>query len=163
MSTRQMAFVAVFIALYAVIGQVIRFIPNPMVPGAIIALNMTVVVVAGILLGPRSGALVGGLGSLLDGVIRSSLFQLWAIGPHAVMGFVAGLLALANPRLAAFAILVGHALNIIVYVLVGLLPSTQVAVGIFWIGLATETVVDLIVIWLVVALLRPIVRETAPQ
>jgi uncharacterized membrane protein len=160
MSARQIAFVALFIALYAVIGQVIRFIPNPMVPGAIIALNMTVVVVAGILLGPVPGALVGGLGSLLDGVIRGSAYQLWAIGPHAVMGLMAGLLARANPTLAAFAIIVGHALNIVVYILVGLLPANQVAVGIFWTGLVVETVVDLVVIWLLVALLKPFLRTS---
>jgi len=161
MSAQRIAFIAVFIALYAVVGQVIRFIPNPMVPGAIIALNMTVVVVAGILLGPVPGALVGGLGSLLDGVIRGSTYQLWAIGPHAVMGLVAGLLVRINPALAALAIIVGHALNIVVYILVGLLPANQVAVGLFWVGLLVETVVDLVVIWLAVALLRPLTRTSA--
>jgi uncharacterized membrane protein len=160
-SARQIAFVAIFVALYAVVGQVIRFIPNPMVPGAIIALNMTVVVIAGILLGPVPGALVGALGSLVDGVIRGSAFQLWAIGPHAVMGLVAGLLAQINPTVAALAIIVGHALNIAVYILVGLLPASQVAVGIFWTGLLVETVIDLVVIWLAVALLRPFVRVTS--
>ena len=161
MSARQIAYVAIFIALYAVIGQVIRFIPNPMVPGAIIALNMTIVVVAGILLGPGPGALTGGLGSLLDGVIRGSVYQLWAIGPHAVMGFVAGLVGRTNPTVAPFAIVVGHALNIVVYLLVGLLPASQVAIGIFWTGLVVETVIDIVVIWLVVALLRPFLRATA--
>jgi len=163
MSARQIAFIAVFIALYAAIGQVIRFIPNPMVPGAIIALNMTVVVIAGILLGPVPGLLVGGLGSLLDGVIRGSAFQLWSIGPHAVMGLVAGLLARANPAVAALAIIVGHALNIGVYLVVGLLPANQVGVAIFWTGLLAETVVDLIVIWLAVALLRPFMRAASTQ
>ncbi|HXF83263.1 MAG TPA: ECF transporter S component [bacterium] len=161
MSTRQIASVAVFIALYAVIGQVIRFIPNPMVPGAIIALNMTVVVIAGILLGPVAGLLVGALGSLLDGVIRGSAFQLWAIGPHAVMGLAAGLLARLNPTVAALAIIVGHALNIVVYLLVGLLPASQVAVAIFWTGLLVETIIDLVVIWLAVALLRPLMRTAS--
>jgi uncharacterized membrane protein len=161
MSTRQIAYIAMFIAVYAVIGQVIKFIPNPMVgPGSIIALNMTVVVVAGILLGSWPGALVGGLGSLLDGVIRSSAFQLWSIGPHAVMGLAAGLLGRMNPTLAPFAIIVGHALNLIVYLLVGLLPASQFAVGIFWTGEVVETVIDIVVIYLVVALLRPFVRST---
>lgn len=32
MSARQVAYVAVFIAVYAALGQVIKFIPNPMVP-----------------------------------------------------------------------------------------------------------------------------------
>jgi uncharacterized membrane protein len=161
MSARQIAYIAMFIALYAVIGQVIRFIPNPMVPGAIIALNMTIVVVAGILLGPGPGAFAGGLGSLLDGIVRGSSYQIWSIGPHAVMGLVAGVLGRTNPTLAPFAIIVGHALNIVVYLLVGLLPASGVAVGIFWIGLAVETVIDIVVIYLVVALLRPFVRATA--
>ena len=69
MSTRQIAYVAVLAALYVVVGQVVRFIPNPMVPGAIIALNMVVVVIAGILLGPTSGALVGLIGTAVNGFL----------------------------------------------------------------------------------------------
>ncbi len=48
MSTRQVAYVVMLAALYIVIGQVVKFLPNQMVPGAIIALNMVVVVIAGI-------------------------------------------------------------------------------------------------------------------
>ena len=48
MSTRQIAYVAVLAALYVVLGQVVKFLPNPMVPGAIIALNMVVVVIYGL-------------------------------------------------------------------------------------------------------------------
>ncbi|TMI99055.1 MAG: ECF transporter S component, partial [Bacillati bacterium ANGP1] len=67
MSTRQIAYVAVLAALYVVLGQVVKFLPNPMVPGAIIALNMVVVVISGILLGPRAGALVGLIGTGVNG------------------------------------------------------------------------------------------------
>lgn len=84
------------------------------------------------------------------------------LGGTRVLSWAAGLLVRIHPTVAALAIVVGHVLNIGVYILVGLLPATQAAVGIFWTGLLVETVIDLVVIWLVVALLRPITRASSP-
>ncbi|MDQ7848928.1 MAG: ECF transporter S component [Armatimonadota bacterium] len=165
MSTRQIAYAAVLAALYVVIGQFVTpYLRNPMVPGAIIAINMVVVVVAGILFGPTAGALVGFVGTLINALFSetgSRAFEFGAVIPHTLMGLAAGLIARANQPLAAFAIVVGHALNIAVFLAAGLLPLSQVAVTIFWSGLLVETVVDLVVIWILVAALRPLVRAAA--
>ena len=162
MSARQIAYVAVLAALYVAIGQVTRFIPNPMVPGANIALNMTVVVVAGILLGPASGAFVGLIGTALNAISPAgNAFEYAAIIPHAIMGLSAGLLARVSRPAAAFAIIVGHLLNILAFLIADLLPADQLAVTIFSVGLLAEAVIDLIVIWLAVAALRPLVRPAA--
>lgn len=163
MSARQIAYVAVLAALYVVIGwQVTQYLPNPMVPGAIIAINMVVVVVAGALLGPGTGALVGLVGTFINALLSptaSRAFEFAAVVPHTIMGLTAGLLARINQPAAAFAIIVGHLLNILAFVITGLLPLSQMALTIFSVGLLVETVIDLVVIWLAVAALRPVVRS----
>ena len=159
MSTRQIVYVAVLAAMYVVIGQVIR-LPNPMVPGAIIAINMVVVVIAGAQLGPTAGALVGFVGTLLNAVSPAgNAFEFAAIVPHTIMGLTAGLLARVNVQVAALAIIVGHALNITAFLIAGLLPLNQLAVTIFSVGLLAETAVDIVIIWLAVG----IPRQTSPS
>lgn len=163
MSTRQIAYVAVLAALYVVVGQVVRFIPNPMVPGAIIALNMVVVVIAGILLGPTSGALVGLIGTAVNGFLTpaGNPFERAAVIPHTIMGLTAGLAGRRSIILGALTILVGHILNIIAFILVGLMPATQMAATVFSIGLLVEVVIGIVVILIAVPLLRPIVKPIA--
>jgi len=77
------------------------------------------------------------------------------------MGLSAGLLARVSRPAAAFAIIVGHLLNILAFLIADLLPADQLAVTIFSVGLLAEAVIDLIVIWLAVAALRPLVRPAA--
>ncbi|MDR7404479.1 MAG: ECF transporter S component [Armatimonadota bacterium] len=162
MSTRQIAYAAVLAALYVVVGQVVRYLPNPMVPGAIIALNMVVVVIAGILLGPAAGALVGLVGTGINGFFTpaGNAFERVAVIPHAVMGLAAGVVGRRSVLAGAFTILVGHALNILGVIAAGLLPASEIAGAVFVYGLAFETVVDVVVILLAVPLLRPLVTRT---
>lgn len=165
MSTRRVAYAAVLAALYVVIGQFVR-IPNPMVGGgSIIAINMVVVVISGILLGPIAGALTGLVGTALNAVFLGSgaaPFEFAAIVPHTIMGFTAGVVGQRNQVVAALTILVGHILNIIAFIIVGLMPATQMAATIFSIGLAVEAVIDIVVIIAAVPLLRPLVQRAAP-
>lgn len=159
MSTRQIAYVAVLAALYVVVGQVVRFIPNPMVPGAIIALNMVVVVIAGILLGPVAGALVGLIGTLVNALSPAgNPFEYAAIIPHAIMGLAAGLARRAPVVLAALAIIVGHLLNVTAFILAGLMPLNQMTATVFSVGLLVEIVIDVVVISVAVPLLRPLLK-----
>lgn len=167
MSTRQIAYAALLAALYVVVGQFTGRIPNPMVPGANLALNMTVVVIAGSLLGPLLGGLVGLLGTLLNAVSPAgNPFEYAAIIPHTIMGITAGLIARVSMPAAALAIIVGHVLNIAAFVTLPLgpqgstlLPLNQLTALVFSVGLLVEAVIDLIVIWLAVAVLRPVVRS----
>lgn len=162
MSTRQIAYVAVLAAVYVVLGQVVRFIPNPMVPGAIVALNMVVVVIAGIMLGPATGALVGLIGTFVNAVSPAgNPFEWAAIIPHTIMGVTAGLVGRRNLVLGALTIIVGHVLNVIAFIIGGLMPATQIAVTIFSVGLLTEVVIDIIVIVIVTRLLRPLIKPSA--
>ena len=161
MSTRQIAYVAVLAALYVVLGQVVRFIPNPMVPGAIIALNMVVVVIAGLILGPTAGALVGLVGTLINAASPAgNPFEWAAVIPHTIMGITAGLARRAPVVLGALTIILGHVLNIVAFIIAGLLPGNQVTATIFSAGLALEVVIDVIVISIIVPLLRPLLRAT---
>ncbi|MDQ7843506.1 MAG: ECF transporter S component [Armatimonadota bacterium] len=161
MSPRQIAHIALLAALYVVLGQVVRFIPNPMVPGAIIALNMVVVVVAGILLGPVPGALVGLVGTLLNAISPAgNPFERAAIIPHTIMGAAAGWARGAPVVLAALTIIVGHALNILAFVILRLLPANQVTATVFSVGLLLEIVIDVVVISILVPLLRPLIRSS---
>lgn len=163
MSPRLMAQVAVLAAVYVVLGQVVRFIPNPMVPGAIVALNMVVVVIAGMLLGPAAGAFVGLIGTLVNALSPAgNPFEWAAIVPHTIMGFVAGLAGQRRLILGALTIIVGHVLNITAFILVGLIPASRVAVTIFSVGLLTEVVIGVAVILAAVPLLRPVVRAVLP-
>ncbi|MDR5683111.1 MAG: ECF transporter S component [Armatimonadota bacterium] len=159
MSTRQLTYGAIFAALYVVIGQfVTQYLPNPMIPGAVIALNMTVVVIAGILFGPAVGGMVGLVGTAVNFVLTPTAakpFEGWAILPHTAMGAAAGLARNAHPVLASLTILVGHALNVLFYVATGLLPLRDVIVAGFVVGLGFETIVDVGVIVAAVYLLRP--------
>lgn len=160
-TARQIAYIAMLAAVYVVIGQLVRFIPNPMVPNAIIALNMVVVVIAGILLGPVAGTLVGLIGTGVNAISPAgNPFEVAAIIPHGIMGLVAGIAGTRVPTVvAALTILVGHVLNILVFVWARLLPLTDVTGVVFFGGLAFETVVDVVVITLAVPLLRPLVRR----
>ncbi len=161
MSTRRIAYVAVMAALYVVIGFYITpQLPNPMLRGqGVIAINMVVVVVAGMLFGPYAGALVGLIGTSLNAVVSPAggrPYELAAIIPHTIMGITAGVLSRANSWAGAFAIIVGHVLNVVAFLILrlALLPIPVVAGGV-----ALETLIDLVLIWLAVAVLRPVVRS----
>ena len=163
MSTRLITRVALPAAMYVVLGQVVRFIPNPMVPGAIVALNMVVVVIAGMLLGPAAGALVGLVGTFANAISPAgNPFEWTAIVPHTIMGLVAGLVGQRFRVLGALTIIVGHVLNVGAFILVGLMPATQMAVTIFSVGLLAEVVIDIVVIMIAVPLLRPLVSRGLP-
>jgi len=163
MSTRLITRVALLAAMYVVLGQVTRFIPNPMVPGANVAINMVVVVIAGMLLGPGAGALVGLVGTLVNAVSPAgNPFEWAAVIPHTIMGLTAGLVGRRAMIVGALTIIVGHVLNVGAFILVGLMPATQMAVTIFSVGLLTEVVIDVIVIMIAVPLLRPVVSGGSP-
>jgi uncharacterized membrane protein len=160
MSTRQITYAAVLAALYVVLGQLVRFLPNPMVPGSIIALNMVVVVIAGMLLGPAAGAMVGLIGTGVNGFLTpaGNPFERAAVLPHLIMGLTAGLAGRRSNIAGALTIIVGHALNILMFILLGLIPLTALAATVFSVGLLFETVVDIAVILLAVPVLRRLVK-----
>ncbi len=137
---------------YVMLGLVVQYIPNPIVPSAILALNMVVVVVSGYIGGARAGAAVGLLGTLSTFLLKLPMgtpdfYELGAVLPHTLMGLVAGWSRVQQSRLlSASTILVGHSLNILVFSLSGLLPWRVLTTEVFWNGIFAETTIGLILI-----------------
>jgi uncharacterized membrane protein len=158
-----MAGAVILAATYVVIGQFVRFFGNPMVPGANIALNMVVVVIAGILLGPAAGALVGLVGTAVNGFLTpaGNPFEQAALLPHGIMGAAAGLAARRSVFTGALTITVGHGLNVLVFLTRHLMPATAVTSALFFSGLLFEIVVDVVVVLFAIPLLRPLMRSPA--
>jgi uncharacterized membrane protein len=138
----------IFVALYVLLGNARSVQENPVVPGAVIAVNMVVPVLAGILYGRGQGLLVGFFGTLLAAFSPiGSAFEIAAIIPHSIMGFLAGYFKDKAPTpIVACTLFIGHLLNIIMFVLFSLLPISLVADGQFWMGLLYETFIGIVTI-----------------
>jgi uncharacterized membrane protein len=147
--------ITAFTLAYPVLELVVQYIPNPMVPGAIIALNMILPVLAGYFYGPWSGVFAGGAGTGIAAVLGGSAFNYLAIIPNAIMGGIAGFSARYRSEfLTASTILVGHALNMLVYIGTGVITIPAGKAGTTLLGLATESMVDIIAIVLLLHLLK---------
>ncbi|OFV84579.1 MAG: hypothetical protein A2W26_10585 [Acidobacteria bacterium RBG_16_64_8] len=165
-SARQIAVIAVLSALYVVIGQFTLYIPNTIVRGGwTVALNLVVVVIAGILLGPVVGVLTGLLGACVTALVTSGVglgaYELAAVVPPTVVGLTAGLARRWPVVLAALTIIVGHLLYIVGFAMVGQLSPNEMAATTFGVGVLVEVVIDVVVISVAVALLRPLLRTVA--
>jgi uncharacterized membrane protein len=159
-----MAGAAVCAAMYVLMGQFVRLFGNPMVPGANIALNMVVVVIAGILFGPVAGAGVGLLGTAANAFLTpaGNPFEQAAIVPHAIMGIAAGLAGRRSVLTGALTVVVGHGLNVLMFLARQLMPAAAVTGALFFSGLLFEIVVDVVVVLFAVPLLRPLTRARTP-
>jgi uncharacterized membrane protein len=129
------------VLLYVLLGNARSIQPNPFIPGAIVAVNMTVPILAGILFGRVPGLLVGLLGTLLNALSPAgSIFEVLSIVPHGIMGFIAGYFRETAPTpIVACSLIVGHVLNLTMYVLFGALPAADLLGSNVWYGLAYET------------------------
>jgi len=161
--------VLLFVFGYAVATVLDRFIPNPMLPGASLALAMVIPVVAGALRGPREGALVGFGGTLLALVFHQALFgfnafEACGLAAHPVMGACAGLLARRTRHriVPGLAILLGHGLNLAAYTLFHLMPVEQLKTPVFLTALLAESAVDLILYSLTFSLIRALGPRKRP-
>jgi uncharacterized membrane protein len=153
--TKQVIGIAVFTLLYPAMAYIVKYIPNPMVPGAIVALNMILPVLAGYFYGPLSGAVTGGVGTALSALLRASLFDGTAIFPHILMGAAAGWMGKSRAEiLSSTTILIGHILNMLFFLRLGVITIPPDRVASTLLGLATETMIDIVAIVLVIALLK---------
>ena len=152
---KQLIGVPAFTLAYPAMQLVIQYIPNPMVPGATIALNMILPVLAGYFFGPWSGAVVGGVGTGIASLLTRSIYTVLAIIPHTIMGAVAGWTGRYRSEfLTASTILIGHSLNMLFYLGTGVITIPAEKVGITLLGLATEAMVDIIAIVILILLLK---------
>lgn len=147
--------VAAFTLLYPAIAPLLAGVPNPMVPGAIVALHMVFPVMSGFFYGPVSGALTGCVGTALAWIVWQGPFDLLAIVPHLCMGLLAGFLGRTRSEVvASLAIAPGHILNICFYVAFGALTIEPHMWGVTILGLATESTVDIVVVILICGMLK---------
>ena len=144
-----------FTLLYPLFGLLIK-IPNPMVPGAIIALNMVFPVLAGYFYGPKSGFFAGGIGTALASLIGASIWDGLAIFPHIVMGLTAGWVITKSRSdfLCSLTIIIGHTVNILFFVRLELMSISIDNIGDILLGLLTETMIDIIVILFLTSILK---------
>ncbi|MEW5773539.1 MAG: hypothetical protein AB1916_08440 [Thermodesulfobacteriota bacterium] len=152
---RRLIGIAVFALLYPAFAPLVRLLPNPMVPGAGVALNMVFPVLAGYFYGPCSGAAAGALGAGLAALAQVDMFHALAVLPHALMGGLAGVLGRRGSELlASLALLLGHALNMLFFFRLGLLPLAAEALPVTALGLLTETSVEMVAVVLAATVLR---------
>ena len=152
---KRLAGITAFTLAYPALELVVQYIPNPMVPGAIIALNMILPVLAGYFYGPWSGVVVGGAGTGIAAVLGGSVFNYLAILPNAIMGGVAGISSrFRSDFLTASTILVGHTLNMLVFIGTGIITIPAEKAGTTLLGLAAESMIDIIAIVLLIHLLK---------
>lgn len=152
---RNFVFAIVFIVLYVLLGNARSVKPNPYIDGAVIAVNMIVPVVAGIVSGKKTGAVVGFFGTLLNAISPAgSIYEFAAVIPHTIMGYTAGFLRqkYATP-VSAFALLIGHILNIIMFLVTGLIQA-HVLTGYFFLGIAYESFFGIVAIIISVSIIK---------
>lgn len=153
--TKRLVGVIVFTLLYPLLRPVVEHIPNPMVPGAVVALNMIMPILAGYFYGPLSGAVAGGVGTAIAALLGVNMFDGLAILPHAIMGIAAGWLGQRrNDFLSSTTIMIGHVLNMLFFWRMGIFTITLNQLGVVLLGLVTETMIDIVAIILVIALLK---------
>jgi signal transduction histidine kinase len=154
------------VVAYIALGTLVKGLANPMVPDAILALNMVVLVVVGYFAGPATGALTGLIATTLNFSLQlplagSDAFEAAAILPHTIMGGAAGWMARATAsRLATtLTLLLGHLLNIGMFLSMSLLPLEYVWNAVFWTGIIAEATLGLIFVMLSIALIQQLQKQ----
>jgi len=158
---KRILIVIFFSVLYSLMGNFsVTKIAHPFLEDGIIAFNMIIIVIAGIIFGSRTGFSVGILSGIVSVLLQmifapadNYLYDLYAIIPHGIMGFAAGkVYQSSNLFLASTTIIVGHTLNMIVFTVVGLFALGDFN-QVFWINISYETIIDIIAINIVCNLL----------
>ncbi len=151
----QLLGILVFTFLFPVLASLVQYIPNPMVPGAIVSLNMILPILAGYFFGPLSGLITGSTGVLLAALFQAD--QFYIVGVYS-MGFVGVLAGWIGGRrrlqiLSAATIFIAHTMNILVLLRIRMLDIPLDRVGVTLLGLVTESVIDIIAVLLIIELL----------
>ena len=162
--------VCVLVTLYLLLANARSVQPNPVNPDAIMAIQVIVPVIAGLLSGPRIGALVGGLGTLLavavhalkglaggDVVLGSSNLEFEAVMvlPNIISGALSGWLSKHLPSpLPASALAAAHLLGILGFALLGYLPPENLRSSQLWLSVAWESFIGIALVTAAVGIYR---------
>jgi hypothetical protein len=158
MANKKMIGLSVLTLAYPLTHYFVQYIPNPLVPHAILAINMIFPILAGYFFGPVSGAIAGAFGTGISAFISPDIYDALAILPHAIMGLLAGIAGNSEARFpGAFSILAGHILNILFFWRFGFLEFNEKYT--LFLGLITESTIDIVAIILLIVLLQPFAYE----
>jgi len=160
---RKSLLVLIFVAIYPLLRLVItQHIPNPVIPDGVLALDMALPLIAGILFGPLVGLLAGlfgpGVAYLfclpLEVGFDSSLL-LGAIISLGIAGWLSGKLAQRHSILiSSLPIILAHLLNILLFWLFGFRSSAELFNSSVGFGLLGETMIEILLINLVCLIYR---------
>jgi uncharacterized membrane protein len=151
--TRSYIGLVIITLAYPATHYFVQFIPNPFIPNANLAINMIFPILAGYFYGPFSGAIAGMLGTALSGFLVPDIYDALAIFPHTIMGFAAGLAGRSRMHFfSALSILIGHVLNVLFFWRFDLL-TFEMPFTLF-LGLLTETTIDVVAITLLIVFLQ---------
>ena len=155
MDRKQVIRIGVLVLAYVLLGNARSIQPNPFIPGANIAVNMFVPVLAGVLFGMRAGILVGVLGTFLTALTPAgSVFEWLAIIPHGIMGGIAGHLRGKLPSpIVACSLIVGHVLNLVMFISFNAM-QTSMLTGALLYGLLYEMFMGVVALMLVAGIYR---------
>jgi len=148
--------IIILVILYVLLGNSRSVQPNPFLTGAVIAVNMIVPVLGGILFGWRVGLLTGLAGTILNSLSpAANPFESLAVIPHGLMGLSAGLISRKFPSpIAAGALIIGHTLNMIMFISFGLIEITILHDLTFWLGITYEAFIGMVSIVIISAIYR---------
>lgn len=151
-----------FTLLFPVTAPVMQYIPNPMVPGAIVSLNMILPILAGYFFGPLSGLVAGAVGVWLTALFQVDQFYLSGVFTLGLIGMLAGLIG-RNHRAeisTAVTIILAHIINILVLIRMGMLSIPADRLGVTILGLSSEAAIDIIAILLLIFTLKRWLYQT---
>jgi uncharacterized membrane protein len=158
MANKRTIGLAVLTLAYPLTHYIVQYIPNPLVPHASLAINMIFPILAGYFFGPISGAVAGAFGTGISAFLAPDIYDALAILPHTIMGLLAGIAGNSEARFpGAFSILAGHTLNILFFWRFGFLELNGGYT--LFLGLITESTIDIVAIVLLIVLLQPWVYE----
>ena len=151
----------ILILIYVLVANARSIQENPYIPEAVLAVNMAVPVIAGILFGRRAGFLTGVAGTLLNALILFStqqeawLLEVIAILPHGIMGWSAAWIREILPTpVPSFAVIIGSLLTTGIAALLGRIPLASFTQVEFWQGLGYEALIIIITVIIIVEIFR---------
>jgi uncharacterized membrane protein len=150
---------AILTLAYPLTHYIVQYIPNPLVPHAILAINMIFPILAGYFFGPISGAVAGAFGTGISAFLVPDIYDALAILPHMTMGLLAGIAGNSQAKFpSALSILVGHTLNILFFWRLGFLEYKEGYT--LALGIVTESTIDIVAIILIIVLFQRLIYET---
>jgi LytS/YehU family sensor histidine kinase len=155
-ATGNLVRIIVLVILYVLLGNIPQIQQNPIIRDATLAVNMIIVVLAGVLFGRKVGLSVGLFGTFFNALSPAgNAFEFAAIVPHIIMGWTAGALK-ENTSVfwGSLAIILGHLLNILVFLMAGLITLGVISSNTFWYGLGFEALLGIVSVNIIVFICR---------